>query len=451
MKSSLKKSNILPGDICLAVSGGADSVAMLLALYELKVELKLNISVRHFEHGIRGEESIKDAEFVEKLCQSLSVPFFIGSGDVKSYASENGLSIEEAARKLRYEFLLQTDAGQIATAHTADDNAETILFNLIRGSGISGLSGIDEISYMEGKRIVRPLIGVTRTQVEEFLKERGQDYCLDSTNLQNEYSRNKIRNEIIPLLEGINPGAKGNINRAADLLKQNYIFVKGLAKDYLHNSAKGKVLNTAGWNKLNEYLIKEIIRLWLSDNLEGAKDVGRVHIESVYELSKGLTGKRVDIPGAFVQKSYDNLILEIEKSKEEIPGGIGIDVASLANNTVAEYSFMGMKVYIKKFEYKGQNISKEMYTKCFDCDKIGKVLLLRTGEKKDYFTIDTKLSKKKFNRFCIDEKIPIDLRDKIPVFAVGSHIVWAVSHRMSEYFKVSATTGCVLEITVKEC
>lgn len=425
-------------------------MAMLLALNELKIELKLNISVRHFEHGIRGEESFADAEFVRRLCESLSVPFFVGHGDVIGFARDNGLSIEEAARKLRYEYLLESDAPQIATAHTADDNAETVLFNLIRGTGIKGLTGIDDVVYMGGKRIVRPMINVTRQEIETYLREKGQDYCTDSTNLENEYSRNKIRNRILPLLSEINPKARENINRAASLLKENYIFVSELAEEYF----SGNRIKIAKINKLNLYLRKEIIRKWLFYNLDGAKDVGRTHIEAIDNLLFAKVSNEIHIPKAVVKREYEDIII-IPLEKSEIENNysltkLSIDKSKIKEDSPTEYNYGQFRIIIQKKYYKGENIPKENYTKWFDYDKMENTLFLKTCEDGDYFTVNSKLQKKRFNRYCIDEKIPSKDRRSIPLLSCGNHIVWALGYRISEYYKISSDTKNMLTITVEE-
>ncbi len=200
IKQYIAENNLLDSkDICLAVSGGADSVAMLLIFLELKNEMNLAISVRHFEHGIRGEESIKDAEFVKELCEINSVPFCLGRGNVPQYAKDRGLSLEEAARELRYKFLLECKEDTIATAHNMNDNVETFIFNLVRGTGIQGLCGINTVLERRGKHIIRPLLNTSRARIEEYLKENTQDYKFDKTNSDTEYARNKIRHEILPV------------------------------------------------------------------------------------------------------------------------------------------------------------------------------------------------------------------------------------------------------------
>jgi tRNA(Ile)-lysidine synthase len=191
------------GTILAAVSGGADSVCLLAALLELKDKFGFSVAAAHFDHRLRGAESDRDALFVGRLCRDLNVTLYTGSADVGGYARENGLGGEEAARRLRYDFFYETGkksgAVRIATAHTADDNAETILFHLTRGAGLRGLGGIPPVHG----HIIRPMLAVTREEVLFFLSGRSLTYVEDSSNADEKYSRNLIRRRVIPVLKQI--------------------------------------------------------------------------------------------------------------------------------------------------------------------------------------------------------------------------------------------------------
>ena len=183
------------------LSGGADSVSLLLSLYELKDELGISVEALHVNHCLRGEESDRDQEFCRDLCKRLGIPFTAVSCDVRGYAKERSLSCEEAARELRYDiFAKHTTDKKLATAHNADDNLETVILNLVRGSGLKGLSGITPAR----DNIIRPLLAVSRAEIEEFLKKHDQDYVTDSTNLSDDYTRNRIRHNIIPVMKSLN-------------------------------------------------------------------------------------------------------------------------------------------------------------------------------------------------------------------------------------------------------
>ena len=208
-----EKYNMFPKDgiILCAVSGGKDSMYLLYQMRELAPKYGFRISCAHFNHCLRGEEADQDQKFVENRCIELGIPCIVGSADVKTYALENGIGTEEAARILRYEFLEKTadeiGAERIATAHTADDNAETILFNLVRGSGLKGLCGIPPVRG----RIIRPMLQITTEEVLRYLDEHRIRHVEDSTNSQDDYTRNKIRHRIVPELKGLTNSFDENI------------------------------------------------------------------------------------------------------------------------------------------------------------------------------------------------------------------------------------------------
>ena len=201
--SFIRQHNMLSeGDIAVCgLSGGADSVSLLLSLYELRDELGISVEALHVNHCLRGEESDRDQEFCRDLCKRLGIPFTAVSCDVMGYAKEHSLSCEEAARELRYDiFAKHTIDKKLATAHNADDNLETVILNLVRGSGLKGISGITPAR----DNIIRPLLAVSRAEIEEFLKKHDQDYVTDSTNLSDDYTRNRIRHNIIPVMKSLN-------------------------------------------------------------------------------------------------------------------------------------------------------------------------------------------------------------------------------------------------------
>jgi tRNA(Ile)-lysidine synthase len=222
----IRKHDLLrAGDrVAAAVSGGADSVALLRILLDVRAELGLVLSVAHFNHKIRGAESERDQEFVACLASAHDLPFFCETSDVQSYALENRLSLESAARQLRYEFfrklLSSGDITQVATGHTADDQAETVLWKLLRGAGTRGLAGIYPALHFGGHAIVRPLLKTSRAEIEAFLREVGQPWLEDSSNLDLKHTRNRVRHEVMPLLERkLNPKVRHALAEAAEIAR----------------------------------------------------------------------------------------------------------------------------------------------------------------------------------------------------------------------------------------
>jgi len=225
VKKTLKKYKMLTqGEkVILGVSGGADSIAMLYALNEL-VDYGLELIVAHLNHGIRGDEAKGDAEFVKETAKSLRLTFVYGEVDTLSFKEESQLSLEDAARTLRYKFFDQVlnkhYATKIATAHTLDDQAETVLMRLLRGSGSRGLSGIPPVS----NSIVRPLIDTSRSEIEEYLRSKGVEWVEDSTNESPEFLRNRIRQDLLVELESYNPQIKETLSRTAEILRSEEVY-----------------------------------------------------------------------------------------------------------------------------------------------------------------------------------------------------------------------------------
>lgn len=221
--------------VCAALSGGADSVCLLLNLLEYQKLVPFTLTAMHVHHGIRGKEADRDASFCEELCKRLHIPFILERLDVPSYAGEKGLSMETAARELRYEALERRSGGKIATAHTLSDQGETILLNLTRGTGLKGLCGIPPVRG----RIIRPLLFTSRKEVEEYLSDRNEKFVFDGTNSSREYSRNKIRLDVIPVLKEINPSLEQTIKRMVSVLSEEEDFLEGEALSLYKKAESG--------------------------------------------------------------------------------------------------------------------------------------------------------------------------------------------------------------------
>ena len=249
--------------ILCSVSGGADSMCLLHLLYSGGAD----IIAAHYEHGIRGEESMRDARFVESWCAEHGIECVVGHGDVPGYVSAHGLGTEEAARRLRYEFLQSTarehSCGLIATAHNADDNAETLIFNLTRGSGALGLRGIP----VRRENIIRPLLGVSRAQIEQYLAENGIEHIEDSTNFSDDYSRNLIRHKVMPVLRQINPALSDTAGRTAELLGRDEDCLSSLASDFVEKNFHDGSLPAQELSALHPAIASRVLRQLLGTGL----------------------------------------------------------------------------------------------------------------------------------------------------------------------------------------
>lgn len=254
------------GTIVAALSGGADSVSLLRSLIMLREELGISVRACHLNHCLRGEESDQDERFCEELCKALSIPLDKVRIDI-SALKEKHESVEEAARRVRYGFfgeVLKKTAAVLATAHTASDNAETVLFNLTRGTGAGGLCGIPPVRRSDGFTVIRPLIGCTRADVESFLNALGQGYVTDRSNLSTEYSRNRIRLNVVPELEKINPSLSESIARMTKNMRRDNEFLEKMAQDALDSSKKGKGWDAAMLSKLPEPIKTRAVRVILN-------------------------------------------------------------------------------------------------------------------------------------------------------------------------------------------
>lgn len=472
----IEKNNMLKhGDkVVVGVSGGADSVCLLNVLYEIRKKYNLTLYVVHVNHGIRGNEALRDEQFVENMAKSMDVYYESRHVDVPNIAKELKQTEEEAGRICRYkifdEICDSVGATKIAVAHNLNDNSETVLFNLFRGSKLKGLTGISPI---RGK-IIRPLLCCTRTQIEKYLSEKNIGYCVDSTNNDNEYSRNKIRLDLLPFIkEHINPKAEYNIASAASGLSEVYEYINAQAQDmYNQVVSQNILLNRA--KDLPKVLLKEVIRQWIDNNIGKLKDITGTHIEMVAQLLENQVSRQINLPYnmTFV-KTYqgielrianeDNIIKTDEKSSanatskdNKSSAGATANNKKLSNNIVKKENEVLVKdnslnstahfqLSLENQQLDRENIPDLVYTKWLDYDKINE-LTVRTKMAGDYIVINKKGGKKNLKKFFVDSKIPKETRDNILLLADGSEIVWIVGYRISEKYKVTKETKNILKI-----
>ena len=247
--------------VLCAVSGGADSMCLLHWLIELQKERGLQLYAAHFEHGIRGDESLQDAVFVEEQCRMLHVPLTIGHGDVPGFAVQQKLGTEEAARILRYRFLEETadslGCDKIATAHTRNDNAETMLMNLCRGSGTKGLAGIPPVRG----RMIRPLLQTDRSEIEQYLERSGVPHIEDSSNQEDGCTRNRIRHRLLPILEEMNPSVLSAFGRSASLLREDEECLCRMAEAFLNENLHENRISAKALSSLEPAVASRVLRL----------------------------------------------------------------------------------------------------------------------------------------------------------------------------------------------
>ncbi len=477
--------------VVVGVSGGADSTALLASLVQLNSVYHVRLRVVHVHHGLRGKEADLDATFVQNLCKRFSVPCRIVYVKVAPFASKHHMSIEEAARYLRYKSLEdeaqkweKADDTQrpvkIALAHNKQDNAETIIMQLSRGSGLKGAAGIKPVRG----RIIRPMLDVTRPEVEEYLRKEDLVFRTDSSNLEDAYTRNRVRNNIIPLLiDEVNKGAIENITRAAKLIgmadqyieKQATKEYKAMVRSQKRHISKAK-LPIKEMQAQDPILQTYIIRLALTDVNVNLKNLTARHIEDIRSLLSMQTGKSIDLPYSMrAVRDYEHIIIEKNTAKAKLleDGQTPLDSAEAATEgmqgeTMAVESATDANVLIQKPEKPKRKSEKDLWEfdvivpkgrvkvgdaptdanrKWFDYDKINGIMETRVRKSGDMISI--RGGKKSVKAFMIDEKIPQEIRDRIPVLAVGSSVMWIVGHRIGEKFKVTSQTRRILSVEYK--
>ena len=452
----------------VGVSGGADSVCLLFLMKD--IFSAVNIRVIHVNHMIRGREADEDADFVNKICKEGGLYFKEVKKDVPSYAQENGLSEEEAGRIIRYRVFdeealawekdLNMPAGSvhIAVAHHLEDDAETFLFNLFRGSGIAGLSGISQ----GRERIIRPLLKASRQDIEEYLMEKGQSFKNDRTNSDLSISRNLIRKVIIPEAEKICSASALHISRASEKLRD--------ISDYLDEGVKEAAKETVSFEgnrvrirknelcRVHEVISSMLILRILTDMTPMKKDIGEVHVKDVLNLMRGPSGRHADLPyGIKADVTRDELILFVqdvdEKNTPDNPPSYNVVYMNSGDLTDEE----------KKEIFEPSEISGD-YTKYFDYDKITIIagnenikelpyFEIRHRKQGDHLTIkkgNGEIGRKSLSDYLTDLKISAEEKDRIWVFAAGSEILWVVGYRMSDSAKIDDDTVNICRIKMEE-
>lgn len=447
-----EKDLICPGDhVIVALSGGTDSVCLFYLLLQLRDEIGFSVSATHIHHGIRQETADRDVRFVKELCEGKSVPITIIYEDIPSKVMETGESVEECARRIRYEYFRKEsekyDKSLIAVAHHIDDQAETVMFRMIRGTGIKGLKAMRS----KNGDIIRPLLCLTREEILEYLTINNIDYCTDETNDSLEYSRNGIRHLVMPELDKICHQASVHIADVADeaALIDAYLDKKAeeLYAKSLVNSDDNIKLNVSTLTADDQIIVSRVIRIAIGNSIKSLKDVTREHVKAVVEILSKDKSSSVTLPkGLTVIKEGNELIFTEgydQHNKEEINIKVNIPgVTYLPGGKVLEC--------ILEDKPEGFVPTRNLYTKCVDYDKIKLDLCIRTRGEGDFLVADAKGSRKSISRYMIDEKIPKSERDNILLMASENEVYWVIGYRISESIKVTEETATIAKMILKE-
>jgi tRNA(Ile)-lysidine synthetase, N-terminal domain/tRNA(Ile)-lysidine synthetase, C-terminal domain len=452
--ATINKYNMLQkGDrIVLGVSGGADSVALLRLLSKQREVLDLTLFVVHINHGIRGSEAKRDEDFVRNICIQLGVDFTSKTFNVPKIAKDMGVTEEECGRHLRYaEFnhcLKANNATKIAVAHNLNDQAETLIMRLCRGTGLTGLSGIAPVR----DNILRPLIECTREDIEKYLHSLNQPYCTDSTNLKEDYARNKIRLSLLPYMQKeINAGVINNLAKTAELLSAEDKYIEeqaalAYAVAVKKTTDNAVYLSVEDLEKMPEVILRRVIRKGFRVFRRDIKDLTLKHITMVTQLLNAGTGKKIDlVQGLGAQREYEfiKLTQNTRESAEDFCYKLQEEIPIFIKEA-------GIYVEITKSVKKNDGNSHMVCTKAFDCDKINGGLEVRNRRTGDLISINKKTGHKKIKDFFIDQKIPLEERNRIVLITCKNQVLWAVGKRSGEYFTADSETKNILYVHIWE-
>ncbi len=422
--------------IAVAVSGGIDSVVLLDVLFQLREILKISLHVVHVNHQLRGKESNADEQFVKKLAKKYGVPIYSERYDTQKIALQNSQSILVAARELRYNFFSTLkNIHHIATAHNANDNAETMLFNFFRGTGIYGITGIP----IQREKIVRPLLCVTRSEIVEYAKEHKLSFREDSSNNKDVYSRNFLRHHIIPLIEkNINPSLVQTLQAEAKIFFNAGNFLQSqieqVKQEIVKVDEKKIILPVTLFQKQHSYLQQMLVADIL---LQQKIELHHLHIEAIISLCNSQKGKSVELGnGWVVEKNSKEIVFQKKRNVQDF-----LFVLSKEGKvTTKDFSMSITKsTRPKKFE-------KNPFVEYVDAEMIQFPVTIRSWKNGDEFFPLGMHHVKKVSDFFVDEKIPRSEKHTIPIIESSKSIVWIAGHRLDNRFKITDKTKKVFKL-----
>lgn len=435
--------------VIVGVSGGPDSMCLLHILYLLKEKMHIEIVVAHVNHCLRGNEADEDEIYVEEYCKKMNIEYYSKRIDINSIALEKNISCETAGREARYDFFYELkkklSAQKIAVAHNANDQAETVLMRIMRGTGLAGVVGIKPI---RDNLVVRPIIRLTRREIESYCKDNRISTRIDKTNLESIYSRNKIRLELIPYMEkNFNSDIVNTINRFANILFKDNEYIDLVASDKYREYCAlecGKIIMRKELFKEHEAIVSRVIRIALKELKGNLYNLETKHIYDIIHIQRGDTGKRVTLPENLVAiNNYGNInmymyVPPVNKEKKEFVLEIGEKYFIKEKNL-----FLKIEIQTKGEEY---NLKGNNFTKYFDYEKIKGQITFRYRRQGDKFQPIGMLGTKKLKDIFMDLKIPKEERDEIPLICFGDEIAWVWGYRISEKFKIDKDTNKILRI-----
>lgn len=443
-------------NVLVALSGGADSVSLLHILNSIKNDVKIkNIYAFHLNHQIRWIDSHKDASFSYDICKKLNIPCFLKSYNVLKYSKENKISVEEAAREVRYNFLFQIkeklNINKIAVAHNLDDQCETIIMRLFRGTGTSGLRGMD---YFNKNNVIRPLLDIKREEIEEYCISNDINFINDNTNFEDVYTRNKIRLKLIPYIEkNFSYNFKNNIFKLSKNIREEDLFIDNIVKKIFDENVciidddtlKFDVENIKSFDKVIQ---KRIIKKSYEFINKGINGLENIHVDDgIKVLDSEKTNVSIDLPnGVVIEKAYNDFYIGKTRNKHKVK-----NIEYLIN--------IGDKMYLSDFDLyietkivdrdKTKRLNTSSSTsKSFDYDKIKGNLIIRNRKEGDKIKILGLGGTKKIKDIFIDNKIPNAQKDNIPILSDENKIIWIYGYQMSDEAKIDENTTKILRVDI---
>lgn len=443
--------------VLVGVSGGPDSTCLLITLAALRRSLKIDVLAAYFDHGLRGARAAqRERRYVEWLAESLGVPLRCGAGDVRAHARKARRSIEEAARELRYRFLAaaarESGCDAVAVGHTRDDQAETVLLHLIRGSGTKGLSGMAASaswpvrSRGEAPRLVRPLLGLSRAETVGCCREAGLRPIADPSNRSPAHLRNRIRRELLPLLRHYNPRVDDALVRLADAAASDVELLESLAAGALVSmpAEDGAArLDRKRLLALPDALQRHAVRLAVERSLGDARGLSERHVRAVLRASSGPTGASLDLArglGIDVRRAFVELSTKSRTSSKLPPGEVALPAPGSAQ--IGPWRIEASVLRRRPRDVTATDGGRRAY---LDADAVDG-LTLRRRRPGDRFHPLGLARPKKLQDFLVDAHVPREERDALPLVCSSKGIVWVVTQRPAEWAKVSEGTRSVLQL-----
>jgi tRNA(Ile)-lysidine synthase len=462
VKKTIEKHQMITqgDDLLVAVSGGPDSVALLHLLGDLREEIELHLEVAHLQHGIRGAEAQEDARFVAELTEKLGLPFHLKEVNLRQIKSAAGKgNLEALARAERYRFFAavarERNLGKIATAHTQDDQAETVLMWLLRGSGLKGLGGIapthelDRTNIKSASRlmVIRPLLDVSRTEIEAYLNEKHLTFRLDRSNQDLSFLRNWIRLKLIPQLkERMDRNLPSRLAQQAELIREEDDLLDALAHAAINEIRTAEGMNRGSLLKHSKAMQRRLLRLWIEATRGHLRGLDFQHVEALLDLiADGPPQGRLSIPGGWqLVKEYETL--KLDKQSRRMGQQCACYSYALQVGEDLPIHEAGLVIQSRELSSPLPRLPDNFTEAMFDVASLAADLTLRNFRHGDRFQPLGMAGHKKVKELFIEKKLPLSVRASLPLLLLGDEVIWIPGYGRSELGKVTPATKAILHL-----